>query len=144
MGTKQEEAGLILKLYELRREAVMREARNWFGSEFHPRNAADVTAVLSGPKSAFLRMVTSYWDMAAALVLQGAIDADMFSATNGEHIFIFARLEPFLAEVRQQHGPYLLANVEKVIHAMPNGAERVKQMQARQQAARRPATEAAR
>ncbi|MGH9640298.1 MAG: DUF4760 domain-containing protein, partial [Bryobacteraceae bacterium] len=74
--SKQEEAGLILKLYELRREEVMRKAREWYFRDFNPESLADVTQAMSGDKSAYLRMVVSYWDMAAGLVNHGAISQE--------------------------------------------------------------------
>ena len=66
--SKQEEAGLILKLYELRREEVMRKARDWYFQEFNPQSIADFTSAMFGAHGGHLRMVVSYWDMAAALV----------------------------------------------------------------------------
>ncbi|HML16979.1 MAG TPA: hypothetical protein VK419_08125, partial [Bryobacteraceae bacterium] len=62
--SKQEEAGLILKLYELRREETMRKARDWFSREFHPQTIEDYNRALFSEHSGHLRMVTSYWDMA--------------------------------------------------------------------------------
>jgi hypothetical protein len=113
--SKHEEAELILKLYDLRREPVMRQAREWFTREFNPETIADVHAAMFGEHSGHLRMVMSYWDMAAALVNHGAIGAELFLETNGEHIFVFAKLEPVLQEMRAAYGPQFLANVEKVI-----------------------------
>src|SRR5918912_2410720 len=101
MGTKYEDANLILKLYELRREEVMRKARNWFILEFNPGSLQDIINEMMGPNSAYLRMVTSYWDMAASLVNNGAIDETMFNDANGEHMVVFAKIEPFVAEMRQ-------------------------------------------
>src|SRR5450755_833566 len=69
--SKQEEAGLILKLYELRREETMRKARDWFFREFHPQTFADYNAVMFGEHSGHVRMVVTYWDMAAAMVNRG-------------------------------------------------------------------------
>ena len=71
-------------------------------------------------------MVTSYWDMAASLVLQGAIPADMFNAANTEHIALYAKLRPFLAEVRAATNyPDYLGNVERVVRALPDAEERI-------------------
>src|SRR2546423_9530992 len=95
---KQEDANLILKLYDLRREPVMREARNWFFS-FNPTSAAEYMETLMGPQGAYARMVISYWDMAASLVNNGAIDEQMFNEANGEHLFVFAKIEPILEEL---------------------------------------------
>src|SRR6266542_6434740 len=76
MTTKQQDLGLILKLYELRRDEMMRRARNWYVTEFQPQSAKDIIRLmLSGQEqSAYSRMVTSYWDMAESLVNNGGID----------------------------------------------------------------------
>ena len=89
--SKQEEAGLILKLYELRREDTMRAARNWYFTEFNPQSMADFNKALFGEHSGHLRMVTTYWDMAAALVNNGAISLEMFNDANGEQIGVFSK-----------------------------------------------------
>jgi hypothetical protein len=123
--SKQAEADLILKLYELRREPVMREARNWFAT-FNPKSHEEFIDILTSDKSGYYRMVTSYWDMAASLVNNGAIDAQMFNDANGEHIFVYAKLEPFLAEIRAQGSPLFLTHLEKLIKDIPNVDERLK------------------
>jgi hypothetical protein len=123
--SKQEEAGLILKLYELRREETMRKARDWFFSEFNPQTLADFNSAIFGPHSGHLRMVATYWDMAAALVNDGAIRLDLFNDTNGEQIGVFSKLEPLLPEIRAAYGPNYLANLEKLIDATPDGRKRV-------------------
>jgi hypothetical protein len=111
-------ASVVLKLYELRTEPKLRQARAWFAFEFHPRTAEDVLHTWLGPghESAPYRMVTTYWDMAAALVGQGAIPAAMFNAANTEHFALYAKLRPFLADVRvaAQYPDYLI-NVERVV-----------------------------
>lgn len=121
--SKQEEAGLILKLYELRREDTMRQARDWFFRDFNPESIADFNAAMFGEHSGHLRMVTSYWDMAAALVNQGAISLDLFVETNGEHIGVFSKLEPLLSDLRAAYSPKFLHNLEKLIDAAPNGRQ---------------------
>jgi hypothetical protein len=128
--SKTKSATLILKLYDLRREAKMREARNWiFG--FNPKSADEVMQTMMDPEvGPYLRMVTSYWDMAAALVKHGAIDEDMFNDTVGEHIMVFAKIEPFLAELREKFEmPEAFENLEKVIMDRKDGAERVRKTQ---------------
>lgn len=124
MSNKYESADLILKLYELRREEKMREARNWFAS-FFPESAAEVMQTILNPEtSANYRMVISYWDMAASFVNHGAIDADMFNEVSGESIMVFSRIEPFLPELREiTKRPQMLANLEKVIMSQPNAKE---------------------
>ena len=128
--SKIESADLILKLYDLRREKKMRKARNWiFG--YNPASADEYMQTMMNPEvGGYLRMVVSYWDMAATLVNQGAIDAEMFNQTNGEHIMIFAKLEPILADLRKiWEMPEALSNLEKLIMDSPNGAEKVKKTQ---------------
>jgi hypothetical protein len=121
-------AGVLLKLYELRTEPTLRQARAWFAYEFHPDTAADVLRTWLGPghASAPYRMVTSYWDMAASLVTQGAIPAEMFNEANTEHFAVYAKLRPFLEEVRASTKyPDYLANLEQVIGMHPHPEERV-------------------
>ena len=129
--SKTESADLILKLYDLRREEKMREARNWIFS-FNPNSADEYLQTMRDPEvGAYLRMVTSYWDMAAALVNHGAIDAEMFADTAGEHIIIYAKIQPILAEFREKiNNPKAFGNLEKVIMDMPDGKERVERTQA--------------
>jgi len=123
--SKQEEAGLILKLYELRREETMRKARDWFFREFHPQSFADFNNAMFSEHSGHLRMVISYWDMAATLVNDGAINLELFNNSNGEHIGVFAKIEPLLGEIRSAYGPQFAANLEKLINATPDGRKRV-------------------
>ena len=128
--SKQAEADLILKLYELRREPVMREARNWFFS-FNPKNPQDFMDVLTSDKSGYYRMVVSYWDMAASLVHNGAIDAKMFNEANGEHVFVYAKVEPFLADLRAEGNPDYLIHLEKLVKEMPDAEERLQYVRQR-------------
>ncbi|HKY04781.1 MAG TPA: hypothetical protein VJQ56_07825 [Blastocatellia bacterium] len=128
MSEKQDGANLILRLYEIRREETMRKARDWFTVDFQPESMRDVLGVLMGEHSADFRMVVSYWDMAAALVNHGAIDEKMFNDMNTEHVAVYAKLQPFLAEFRSMPGvpPYLyLAQLEKVVMKMPDADERI-------------------
>lgn len=129
--SKHHDAELILKLYELRREPVMREARNWFFT-FNPQNIQDFLDVLTSEKSGYYRMVVSYWDMAASLVNNGAIDPQMFNDANGEHLFVYSKIEPFLADLRRESGnPDFLAHLERVVKQVPNVEEKIAALRAR-------------
>jgi hypothetical protein len=119
-----EEANLILKLYELRRDPVMRAARDWYAVEFQPQSIEEFNETMFGEHSGHLRMVISYWEMAAALANRGAISLDLFAETQGECIGAFAKVEPVLADVRKALGPHFLANLEKMIDAIPEGRAR--------------------
>lgn len=123
--SKQEEGGLILKLYELRREETMRKAREWYFRDFNPESLADFQAAMFGEYSGHLRMVVSYWDMAAALVNNGVIGLELFNDSNGEQIAIFSKIEPLLGEIRSFLGPHFASNLEKLIDATPDGRKRV-------------------
>jgi hypothetical protein len=128
MAESSQAAGTLLKLYELRTEPTLRQARSWFVFEFHPGTAQDVLAAWLGPgyESAPYRMVTTYWDMAASLVLQDAIPADMFNAANTEHVVVYAKLRPFLAEVRAiTKYPDYLTHLERVVAMIPQAEERI-------------------
>jgi hypothetical protein len=123
--SKQEEAGIILKLYELRREETMRKARDWYFREFHPQTLADFTAAMFSEHSGHLRMVVTYWDMAAGLVNNEAVSLQLFHDCNGEHIGVFAKLEPLLDEIRAAYSKRFAANLEKLIDATPDGRKLV-------------------
>lgn len=121
MPTPFESAQLNLQLFDLRREAVLREARHWFVLEFHPETFAEFIAIVSGPRNSAFRMVIGYWDMAASFVTTGAIDGDAFRAAHGEIFATFGKIHPFLAELRTASGePSICEHMEKVVLAMPD------------------------
>jgi hypothetical protein len=123
--SKQEEAGLILKLYELRREETMRQARDWYFRDFNPQSLTEFQEAMMSEHSGHLRMVVSYWDMAAALVNSGAISLDLFNSANGEQLGVFGKIEPLLGEIRTAFNPQFAANLEKLIDATPDGRKQV-------------------
>jgi hypothetical protein len=129
--SKQQDADLILKLYDLRREATMREARNWMFT-FNPTTVQDVIEVLLGEHSGHYRMVISYWDMAAAMVNSGAIDEQLFNETNGEHLFVYSKIQPVIEEVRALFGnPDFLRNLETLVKRIPDSEEKITAMRER-------------
>lgn len=132
MSTKYESADLLLKLYDLRREPTMREARAWFVRGFHPQSAQEILDAVAGADSAKFRMVATYWDMACALVNHGAIDETMFNDAATEHIAVFSKVEPHLAEYRTTLGvPHYLGNLEKLVMRLPNIEARLTALRAR-------------
>ncbi len=123
MDTKAQDTIAIIKLYEIRSEARMRDARAWFMSEFQPNGGRDIlNLLLSGEtESASYRMVASHWDVAASLVNNGGIDEKLFLEANTEHLVVFAKLQPFLAEVRELMGePDYMQNLERLVRKVPN------------------------
>lgn len=127
MGTKQEEADLILRLYEMRRDEKLRKAREWFDTEFNPRSAQDIMDILSGSfaGSAYFRMVLTYWEMVAALVNHGSLNADLVHATNVEHLRYYAKIEPFIEEVRKVAGSGFLSELVKMVKTAPDFEKRM-------------------
>lgn len=128
-NNKQSDVMAILKLYELRRDQELRRARRWYFTEFAPESAGDIAKlVISGEKeSAYYRTVTSYWDMACSFVNNGGLDDKLFLDANSEHIFVFAKLQPFLAELRQLFGdPNYNAHLEQLVLRSPDFEAKLK------------------
>ena len=122
------DADLVIRLLELRREPVMRQARNWF-MQFNTKTAADVMAVATAfgtQENAYFRQIITFWEMVTTLALRGVISQDIFVDWNGEFIFVYAKLFPVLAEVRQMMGnPSFLQHCEDLIQRLPDGKQRV-------------------
>jgi hypothetical protein len=135
MATPQD-ADLIIKLYELRRDETMRKARNYFAFEFFPKSIDDVKEVLTNvhehpEQNAYFRQVISYWEMAAAMVNHGSIDQALFFDTNGEFFGVWAKIGDFIEDLRASFGPQFLVNLEKLIASAPDGGKRVQIMKER-------------
>jgi len=126
------DAQIIMQLYDLRREAEMRKARSWWLGEFWPQSADDflkISSAMGSQENNWLRQVAGYWSMAASFVLQGALNEELFlqPAASGEMFFVFAKVQPFLKELREKIGdPHLFGNIEKVIAGSKFGRERLK------------------
>jgi hypothetical protein len=126
MSEKHDDANLILKLYDLRREEVMRKARSWFVAEFNPGSLEDIRNIVTSEHSAYYRMVTTYWEMACSFVTNGALDEQMFNDANGEHVAVYCKIEPFIGQIRSQPGmDTYMQHMEKVVMNLPNAAERL-------------------
>jgi len=120
MPTPFESATLNLQLFDLRREPVLREAREWFLRDFNPETYAEFVEIVLGARNSSFRMVLGYWDMAASLVTAKAIDADAFRAAHGEVFATFAKVQPFLDELRRASGePDFCKHVEAVVLGEP-------------------------
>jgi len=143
------DAELILKLYDLRREAEIRKARNWWFANFWPETADDfikVAQAIGTQENNWLRQVAGYWDLAASLVVHGVANETLFlePAFSGEMFLIFAKIHPFVKEVRERmQNPRMLANVETVIKKSKASQERLKAVEQRMAARRKQMKEAA-
>jgi hypothetical protein len=125
------QAELILKLYELRRETVMREARSYVGGKFMPQSANEfVELVTAGSRnSGFILQVYGYWDMVAAFVSSGALDAGLVYDTCQEMYFQYAKIQPYLAEFRKKMNlPEFLISIECVVEGSDAGRRRLQTM----------------
>ena len=121
MPTPYESARLNIELFKLRREPLLREARTWFLGEFNPETVSDLVALIGGERNASFRMVLGYWDMAASMVTTGAIDGKSFLASHGEVFLTFAKVHPFLTQMREAAGePEFCKHLEAVVLAAPN------------------------
>src|SRR3954447_24003200 len=131
MTEAQGGAELILRLYEIRREDELRRARDWFAAQFFPSSADDVLAAWTGSESARYRMVTTYWEMAAALVNHRAIPEPLFHDANTEHVAVWVKLRPHLERLRQMAKyPSYLSQLEALMTRMPDLEERSAPMMA--------------
>jgi len=123
-----EDATLVLRLYELRREERLRAAREWFTRKFFPSTIEEIRAVqnASTEENVSWRMVTTYWEMAASFVTRGILNVDLFLDSGGEMLVMWTKLEPFVAQIRTAPGAdQFLANVEKLVKSSKRAQERV-------------------
>lgn len=115
-----DDVNLILRLYELRREAKMREARKWFGESFRAKNLEELGALCpqGSEQNAYFRMVIGYWDMAASFITSGVLSQELFFQNGQEMLFVWERIRDLVPEVRQAYkSPHMLKNMETVANA---------------------------
>lgn len=125
------DAEIILKLYQLRTETVMRQARAWMTGEWWPATAEEFFAVASNPAdphNAWYRQVITYWEMAAAMVLHGAVSAELFVDCNAEGFFLLAKFAPILDEIRERN-PGFLTKTSEVANRFTAAATRLESVQ---------------
>jgi hypothetical protein len=116
------DAEIILRLYELRREESMRKARRFMIFEFNPKNLEELRAVsrdTNSESNPCWRQMTSFWEMAASLVLRGAVDADLFLDSNLEGILIYAKFHHWHAETEKQSGSPFMGQTAALIAKYP-------------------------
>ena len=109
------DAEIVMRLYELRRETVMRESRAAISREYWPTTLEEALAptAMAHPLNAAWRQVTSYWEMAYGMVKGGVLHGDFLLETGGgEGFFVLAKVKPFLTEMRARGMPRTLHNTE--------------------------------
>jgi hypothetical protein len=120
MQATYEDANLILRLYELRRDETLREARNWFGAHFHPASAEEMMQKypFGSKENTYTRMVISYWDMACSFVTSGVLNQELLFQSGGELLFVWEKIRPITEGMRKITGnPNAWGNIEKVGNA---------------------------
>jgi hypothetical protein len=125
------QAELILKLYDLRRESVMRQARSYVGGEFTVHSADEFVALLAGgtKETGYLMQVYGYWDMLCAFVLHGALDEALVYDTCQEMYFQYSKIQPYLPEIRQKLKlPEYFRSIEQVVEGSERGRSRLRDM----------------
>jgi hypothetical protein len=107
------DAELVLKLYELRRDPVMRESRNTMNAWF-PKTFDEVVAVTKPehPHNAAFRQVSGYWDMAFNMARQGVIHPEFLAENSAEGLWFYSRIERFVEEFRKTYSPRGFRNLE--------------------------------
>ena len=130
-----QDAEVILKLYDLRREPVMREARA-FMVGFWPQSLDDIIALVNSfgtKEQAYFRQVAGYWEMAASLVNRGALNRELALDNFQEMFFVYAKSAPFIEEYRKKMGqPGAFKQVQQLIESSEENKQRLKDMQAMQ------------
>jgi len=141
-----EQVNLLLKLYDTRREPRLREAREWFSANFHPKNIEDVMRICppGSRENAYMRMVLSYWEMVASIESRGLIDEDFFFENTGEQWMVWERIRAFVPAMRERSkNPHQYGNLEKHVNRLeawrekrsPGTSEAMRKMMAQMQQA---------
>ncbi len=120
------DADLVLKLYELRRESVMRASRSAI-VQWLPRSFEDVVAITqpSHTHNAAWRQVSTYWEMAYGFARHGIVHADLLAENGGEGLILYAKLEPHLPRLRKEVSPTILENAEWLVRKSPVAKKRM-------------------
>jgi hypothetical protein len=145
MGATHEQGELMLKLYEIRREEKLREARKWYFANFNPASFDDVVKYFMSPgeEGGYIRMVVSYWDMVANYASRGLLDEEFLFETTGEQWLIWERLKPAIAGWREAFkNPHTFSHLEAHVQRYeawrekraPGSNEHMRQVMARMRA----------
>jgi hypothetical protein len=128
------DAEICIRIYDLRREAEMRKARNWFGM-WMPQSFDDFLKIsmnFAAPENAWFRQVLTYWENAASLVLRGAVHKDLFMDWNHEMMFVYVKIKPWLPQIRAHYKmPEYFGRVEKVVTSTPELRKEIAKMEQR-------------
>ena len=118
---------LTLRLYDMRREAITRQSREALNFKFWPKSYDDVKAVSNDFKhelNAPWRQMSGYWEMVYGFARHGLCNADFLAENNGEGMFLFAKLQPFIEQIRKDSSPTAFQNVEWITKNCEQGRKR--------------------
>ena len=116
-----DDANLLLRLYELRREEKLRQARDWFNKNFHAANLEELSKICpqGSQEHAYFRMVSSYWEMAASFVTSGVLQRELFMQNSRELLFVWTRMSDIVPLMRETYkNPDIARNLETLANAM--------------------------
>jgi hypothetical protein len=123
-----QDVDLLIKLYDLRRETLMRQARSYVGGKFAPKSAEELIAIVTAgtQESGFVLQVYGYWDMVAACVRNGPLNEQLVYNTCQEMYFQYAKIQPYLTEFRRQMNlPEWMISIEALVEGSPEGRDRL-------------------
>lgn len=128
-----QDADLVLKLYEIRREAVMRASRDTINAKFWPKSYEEVEEIFKPehPFNTAYRQVSGYWEMTYNFARKGIIDPDFLIESNGEGLFFFAKFHRFLNEIRKNYSPLAFSNTEWIATECEEGKKRYELIKSR-------------
>jgi hypothetical protein len=111
-----QDADIVLRLYDMRREDVMRQSRGLINGQFWPKSYDDVAAILKpdNPLNAAFRQVSTFWEMAYGMAANGIVNAEYMMESNGEGLYLFAKMGPYLEQYRKENFPTAFRHAEWV------------------------------
>ncbi|MBL8149929.1 MAG: hypothetical protein JNN15_08370 [Blastocatellia bacterium] len=127
------DAELVLKLYDMRREAIMRESRKAVSEQFWPKSYNDVKDVMqpSHPLNAAYRQVSTYWEMVYSMAKHSIVNTEFLMESSGEGLFLYAKVYPYVEQLRQDYFPTVFQNAEWISKNSEIGARVLKRFKER-------------
>ena len=127
------DAELVWKVYDIRREAVMRQSRDAINAKFFPKSYEEFVAITKWdhPLNAAFRQTSSYWEMVYGMAARGIVNADYLIENNGEGLFLYAKALPFIEQFRKEMSPLAFKNAEWMATQCEEGRKRFALIQQR-------------
>jgi hypothetical protein len=127
------DADIVLRLYEMRREEVMRQSRNMLNGQFWPKNYDDVAALMKpdNPMNAAFRQVSSFWEMVYGMAVNGIVNAEYLMESSGEGLYFYAKIAPYIEQLRKENSPTMFRHTEWVSQNTEGGKQLLNMFTAR-------------